>query len=255
MNIKLLIFGLAFVFAYTAISQHEMVSGGIIRADPNTKSISLVFTGDEFADGGDHIYNSLKRQQIKASFFFTGNFYANPHFKPIIKKLKKSNHYLGAHSDKHLLYTDWADRKKTLVTKDSFLKDLNENYRKMKKFGISKKEAFYYMPPYEWYNDTISTWAKEFGLQIVNFTPGTYSNADYTYPEMDDKYRSTDWIYNKILTFEEKHTLNGFVLLIHIGTDPRRKDKLYYKLDDLILLLKEKGYKLMRIDQLLSGNS
>lgn len=29
--------------------------GGIIRGDSTTKKIALVFTGDEFADGGDYI--------------------------------------------------------------------------------------------------------------------------------------------------------------------------------------------------------
>ncbi len=249
---KLVILGLAFIIANIGSSQHEVVCGGIVRANTASKFISLVFTGDEFADGGDHVYHILNRNKVKASFFLTGNFYANPYFSSLIKKLRKKKHYLGPHSDKHLLYNDWADRSKTLVSKDSFLRDLDENYRKMKVAGIAKKEAHYFMPPFEWYNDTISAWTEEYGLQIVNFTPGTYSNADYTFPEMGDKYRSTEWIYNKILTFEENYSLNGFILLIHIGTDPRRKDKLYNKLSDIITVLKNKGYTFKRIDDLLT---
>ncbi len=248
---KLVILGLAFILANNGIAQHQMVHGGFVRADTATKSISLVFTGDEYADGGDFIFQTLKKNKVKASFFFTGNFYANIQFSSILKKLIKNNHYLGAHSDKHLLYNDWTDRSKTLVTRDSFLTDLDENYRKMKLAGIAKKDALYFMPPYEWYNDTIASWARAYGLQIVNFTPGTYSNADYTYPEMGDKYRSTEWIYDKILTYEKANTLNGFILLIHIGTDPRRKDKLYFKLNELIPALKNKGYIFKRIDRLL----
>ena len=68
---------------------------------------------------------------------------------------------------------------------------------------------------------------------------------------MGDKYRSTEWIYDKILTYEKANTLNGFILLIHIGTDPRRKDKLYLKLNELIPALKNKGYIFKRIDRLL----
>lgn len=251
MHSKLVILGLAFILANNGIAQYEMVQGGIVRADTASKSISLVFTGDEYADGGNHIYQTLKKNKVKASFFFTGNFYTNPQFRSIIKKLKKNNHYLGAHSDKHLLYNDWTDRNKTLVSRDSFIRDLDENYKKMKSAGIEKKDALYFMPPYEWYNDTISAWARAYGLQIINFTPGTYSNADYTYPDMGDKYRSTDWIYDKILTYEKAYSLNGFILLIHIGTDPRRKDKLYFKLNELIPALKNKGYTFKRIDRLL----
>ena len=45
--------------------------------------------------------------------------------------------------------------------------------------------------------------------------------------------------------------LNGVILLIHAGTDPRRKDKLYDKLDELIGYLKKEGYTFKRIDDLL----
>jgi peptidoglycan/xylan/chitin deacetylase (PgdA/CDA1 family) len=45
--------------------------------------------------------------------------------------------------------------------------------------------------------------------------------------------------------------LNGVVLLIHAGTDPRRKDNLYNRLDELIGYLKKEGYKIKRIDELL----
>jgi hypothetical protein len=39
--------------------------------------------------------------------------------------------------------------------------------------------------------------------------------------------------------------------LIHAGTDARRKDKLYDKLDEMISWLKANGYSFRRIDELL----
>ena len=44
--------------------------GGIVRGDSTQKKIALVFTGDEFADGGSFIAQTLQQQKIKASFFF-----------------------------------------------------------------------------------------------------------------------------------------------------------------------------------------
>jgi endoglucanase len=87
---------------------------------------------------------------------------------------------------------------------------------------------------------------------LVDFTPGTRSNADYTYPEMGNKYLSSDTIFNSILHYEMKSTngLNGFILLVHIGTDPRRTDKFYWKLPALVNQLKERGYQFVRIDEL-----
>ncbi len=112
--------------------------GAIIRGDLSKKQIALVFTGDEFADGGEIITDVLNANNVKASFFLTGNFYKNPAFNAMIKRLKNDGHYLGAHSDKHLLYADWTNRDSLLVTREQFRKDLRRNYKRMKSFGIKK---------------------------------------------------------------------------------------------------------------------
>ena len=218
------------------------------------KKIALVFTGDEFADGGESIRASLKKQGIKASFFLTGRFYETSAFKPLIKGLKKDGHYLGAHSDKHLLYCDWVKRDSTLITQQKFAEDLRDNYRRMDEFDVKKSDAPYFLPPYEWYNKTIAEWTAAEGLSLVNFSPGTRSTADYTWPEMGKSYRPSEEIYRSIMTLEETdpHGLNGFILLVHIGTDPRRTDKFYHKLPDLLAELHSRGYSFERIDDLLN---
>jgi peptidoglycan/xylan/chitin deacetylase (PgdA/CDA1 family) len=226
--------------------------GGIVRGPVSSKRLAFVFTGGSFADGGDHIRAVLKKKGIKAGFFFTGDFYRTPEFAALIKSLAADGHYLGPHSDKHLLYCDWADRGKTLVTRDEFQADLLANYREMERFGVAKDRAPYVIPPYEWYNTDIVRWSCEMGLVLFNFTPGTSSNADYTTPTMKE-YLSSDAIYGRILDYEKKdpHGLSGFILLIHIGTDPERTDKLYLKLEDLVVELERRGYSFVRIDELL----
>ena len=213
----------------------------------------MVFTGHEFSEGGEFINQTLQQQKIKASFFFTGNFYRNPSFKNNILQLKKDGHYLGPHSDQHLLYCDWNKRDSLLVNKEEFQKDLLQNYSEMNRSGIKKDKARFFLPPYEWYNDSIATWTKELGLQLVNYTPGTLSNADYTTPTMKN-YRSSDSIYRSIIKYEQTHTagLSGFILLMHIGAGPERKDKFYLRLPQLINYLKQKGYQFQTVEQLLS---
>ena len=213
----------------------------------------MVFTGDEFADGGEYIAKVLKKENVYGSFFLTGNFYRNKKFKKILKDLKENGNYLGSHSDKHLLYCDWEKRDSLLVTREQFTQDLQNAYEELKRSGIEKDEAHYFLPPYEWYNDSIAEWTKEMGLQLVDFTPGTRSNADYTYPQMGNKYLSSDTIMKSILTYELKKSngLNGFILLTHIGTDPRRTDKFYKHLPALIEELKNKGYEFVRINEML----
>ena len=226
--------------------------GAIIRGDKTAKLLALVFTGDEFADGAPTIIRVLKRRGVKASFFFTGRFYRNPEFRSSIQQLKRDGHYLGAHSDEHLLYCDWNRRDELLISRETFEDDLKKNYVAMQAFGISKANARFFLPPFEWYNRRISKWTDEVGLQLINHTPGTRSNADYTTPVMKN-YVSSEAIMQRIKEYEalDPAGLNGFILLMHIGVAPERTDKLYDRLDDLLKWLGGNNYHLVRIDQLL----
>lgn len=160
---------------------------------------------------------------------------------------------MGAHSDKHLLYADWTKRDSLLVSEKEFKKDIERNYKRMQRFGIMKKDAVYFLPPYEWYNRSIASWTRDLNLILVNFSPGTLSTADYTYPGMKN-YRSSEEIYASIMNYENKSSngLNGFILLIHIGSDERRTDKFYLMLDTLLNELTTKDYTFVRIDELLN---
>ena len=244
---------------HSSVKKFSYSHGGIIRGDSTMKNIALVFTGHEFAEGGDFISSTLQQQGVKASFFFTGDFYRNASNKKLIDRLLTGRNFLGNHSNKHLLYCDWNNRDSLLVTKSEFLGDLfplTETLGRLAKKieQPNYKTAFtkYFLPPYEWYNDSISTWCQEAGIQLINYTPGTLSHADYTTTK-DKNYRSSETIYNSIMNYEKAKPagLNGFILLMHVGAGPGRTDKFYYRLPSLLRYLKQKGYQFKTIDQLL----
>ena len=251
--------GILLIPALPALSQAcgsslQTLHGAIVRGDTSRQELALVFTGDEYADGGSHIARVLADLDVSASFFFTGKFYRNPEFEGMIQTLRKEEHYLGAHSDQHLLYCSWEKRDSLLLSRLEFQEDLRENYRAMQAFGIQKEDAPFFLPPYEWYNDSIAVWTRETGLQLINFTSGTLSHTDYTVPGTS-AYRSSREIYRSILDYEQSSPagLKGFILLVHIGTASERTDKFYLHLDELISELKTRGYKFKRIDGLLKG--
>lgn len=232
-------------------SAFQKEQGGIIRGRADQKKIALVFTGHEFGDGLPQIDQTLNEYKVKGSFFFTGDFYNDPEFDGLIRSLKNGNHYLGGHSNKHPLYCDWTKRDSLLITNAEFMTDLKANYDAMARFGIRKNDAPFFLPPYEWYNERIAGWTAEAGLVLVNYSPGTRSNADYTFPEMGSRYLGSEEIYQSIIDREAKGGLNGFLLLFHVGTDPRRTDKFYGKLDKLIPFLKQRGFQLVTVNDLL----
>ncbi len=252
---------LSYYFSYLQKKGEELKSqngklkinnGAIIRGDVNKKNIFLIFSSHEYDDGGNIILNTLKRNNVKASFFFTGDFYRNEKFKDIINKLNKDGHYLGGHSDKHILYADWNKRDSLIVTKAELINDIQNNYKAMEAFGISKKSSPFYLPPYEWHNEAVCKYTEEIGVKVINITPKTMINQDWTIPT-SGKYYSSDELIKLLYDFEknDKNGLNGAIILIHFGTHPVRIDKLYNKLDTILKELKNKGYNFKTVNELI----
>lgn len=224
----------------------ELSRGGIIRGPKDAPSIALVFTGHGYAEGAETILNELARHHAHGSFFLTGTFLTNRTFKPLVKRMQVEGHYLGPHSDGHLLYCEWDAARKTLVTPAEFRADLKRNLAKL------PRSPRYFLPPFEQYNEEIVTWSAGMGLTLINFTPGTRANADYT-GEADANFVSSQKIFDSILKRErdDPHGLNGFILLLHVGSGPGRADKFHARFGELLDQLAGKGYQFVRVDELL----
>lgn len=220
--------------------------GAVIRLNPEEKVIYLIFSADSMFEGASKVLETLSLFDIKGSFFFTGNYLRMKEHEQITRKIIKQGHYVGAHSDKHLLYAPWGDRDNSLVAGDSLLNDIRNNYRELSRFGISAEDAPWYLPPYEWYNRESVYLTSLLGIETINYTPGTATPADYTTPDMKN-YRSSDELIDALMKFEKREGLDGAFILIHPGTEESRKDKLYDRLESIISELKGKGYRFDRL--------
>ena len=156
--------------------------------------------------------------------------------------------FVGPHSDGHLLYAPWENRDSMLVTREQYNRDMTANLKELIRFGVKPEEVNYFLAPYEWYNAKISAWSADRKMQLINFTPGVGTNADYTTPDMP-KYKSSKVLNDQLLHFEANNPdhLNGAIILIHLGTHPNRSDKFYNSLDQIIKSLKKKGYSFRRL--------
>lgn len=221
--------------------------GALVRTDPQQKKIHLVFSAHDTGEGFQTVLDVLDRYGIKASFFLTGHFLRQDHFRDVVTEMVERNHYVGPHSDDHLLYVPWENRDSLLVSRAMFQSDLMKNLAELEKYGIDREEVTWYLAPYEWYNAKIVEWTKDQGMNLLNFTPGIGTQADYTTPGMAN-YRSSDQLMEGILKFEsaDANGLNGVIMLIHPGTDPQREDKFYHRLDQLLQKLITKGYTFSR---------
>jgi endoglucanase len=225
--------------------------GAVVRGRRDVKVLALVFTGHEFGEGGTTILDALAARRARASFFLTGDFLRRPDFEPLVRRIVEDGHYLGPHSDKHLLYCDWTAAKKTLVTREQFETDLERNVAAIERFGVPADRIRYFLPAYEWCNREIVAWAGSLGFETINFTPGTRSNADYM-EDADAKFVSSPAIEESILRAEQSQPggLGGFLLLLHVGAGPRRTDKMHARLGGLLDRLAARGYRFVRIDEI-----
>ena len=228
------------------------VEGAPVRGDVSKKQIALVFTGGELGEGTPHILDALAARNIKASFFLTGDFLRQPDLIPHVRRMISSGHYVGPHSEAHPLYAPWEDRSKTLVSEADFKADLQKNIHDLRALGALRDAAtpVYFIPPFEWYNADQARWARDMNVLLFNFTPGSGSNRDFA-PEGHKSFVPSEKIVADVLAYEEKdpHGLNGFLLLLHLGST--RADKVHPHIPPLLDELRERGFTFVRVDELL----
>src|SRR5690606_8675812 len=105
--------------------------------------------------------DTLRAAGVPGAFFFTGDYLAKRWHREIVERAVREGHYVGPHSDKHLLYCAWDDREKTLVTREEFARDLRRNVADLVSTGVPREEISWWIPPFEWYNAEIAGWARE----------------------------------------------------------------------------------------------
>jgi peptidoglycan/xylan/chitin deacetylase (PgdA/CDA1 family) len=226
--------------------------GGIVRGDRTKKQIALVFTGGDYGEGTAPILDTLRQRQVHASLFVTGGFLRQLAQANLLKRAVREGHYVGPHSDQHLLYAPWEDREKSIVGEQQFKHDLKKNLANLRRLGaLPQGQQVFFIPPYEWFNQDQVRWSHDLHATLFNFSPGSGSNRDYL-PESDQRFVSSREILDGILKYEQKSSdgLNGYILLLHLGAD--RNDKMYLLLPELIRELRARGYEFVRIDKLLS---
>ena len=232
----------------------EVREGGLVRGPVDARKIALVFTGHEFAEGATAILDALAARKAAASFFVTGEFCRDPANRPILARAVAERHLVGPHSDAHLLYAPWSGEKRTLVSPEEFRSDLDRNFEALERLGVERDAVSVWVPPFEWWTPEIASWSRETGLRLVGVTPGTRAAADYT-AEGAKGFVPSAAIVESVLARErlDPHGLNGWILLMHLGAGPGRADKLHERLPSLLDALAERGYELVRLDDLVKG--
>ncbi len=226
--------------------------GAIVRGDPTVHELALVFTGGEFGEGTEHILDTLERAAVPAAFFVTGAFLAPPGRAELVRRMVKDGHYVGPHSDAHPLYCPFDDREHTLVTRAFFASDLEANIAALRALGsLAPGQPVWFIPPY----------------RVVQPRPGPMGARARRHDvllharqrlesRLDPRGRRTIRVVaadpGRHIAYEQRdpHGLNGFILLLHLGSG--RRDPMHSRLGALIDALHARGYRFVRVDELLA---
>ena len=225
---------------------------GVVRKiNPQKKEIYLVFTAHfstndqgkfENFDGIWSVLDTLKSRGVHGSFFPTGVCFEQPKYERAIERILLEGHYLSAHSYGHLLLVD--DNGKTRIGADSIARDLAKMQHQLERFGLAKSQFRWMIPPYETYNQETADALRQGGYSLLNPTAGIITDMDWA-PLGAKGYRTGQQILDNLWAYEQQHTLQGVILLVHAMHYPNRpdQDRVYTHLGEIIDHLRAEGYQ------------
>lgn len=231
----------------------ELFRRSILRGNSDRKKLAITFDAGAEDSNTREILKILKQHQLNCTLFLTGKFMErNP---DLVKEMIEAGHEIANHTYNHPHLTsyeqDFQHQLLPHITRDFVHQQLMRTDSIF--FSISGEHLKpYWRAPFGEYNNQILTWAAETGYLHIHWT-GSFDTHDWVTDESSKLYRSPDEIYTDIMAIDEKHPqgLNGVIMLMHL-TSNRDEDHVYEILPKLIETVRDRGYALGKITDLLN---
>ncbi len=192
----------------------------VYSVETDKKEIALTFNcawGDE---GTDRLLSILKEENIKCTFFFVGDFAEK--YPDTVRKIYNMGHTVGNHSMKH------GDP--THQEYEEILSDISACNELL--YSITGKMPVLYRAPSGSYDNKTIEAAESLGMTAVQW------DAD----SIDWKNPSAEKIVSRVTG----KVTNGSIVLFHLG-----KENTLDAIDDIIEILRERGYSFTTVEELL----
>lgn len=212
-----------YVAGYVAVSSN--VNGRelpIYCVDTDKKKVALSFDAAWGNEDTKKILDILKKHDVHVTFFMTGGWVES--YPDDVKAIHKAGHDLGNHSENHKNMSQLSDEEKT--------KELMSVHEKVKK--LTGEDMTLFRPPYGDYDDRVVLNAKDNGYYTIQWSVDSLDWKDY----------GVDSIIDTVLN--HKALDKGAIILCHNGAKYTAE-----ALETLIKGLKEKGYEIVPISELI----
>lgn len=194
----------------------------IYCVETSEKKVALSFDAAWGADDTDDLLAILDKHDVKATFFLVGDWVRK--YPEEVKKIAAAGHDIGNHSNKHPHMGQ--------MSKEANIKEIMAAHEEVKKLtGI---EMNLFRPPFGEYNNTV----------IEAAEACNYYTIQWDVDSLDWKEYGVDPMIKQVLN--HKHLGNGSIILFH-NNAKYTKDAL----DAIITGLKEQGYEMVPISQLI----
>ena len=170
----------------------------------------------------DKLLQILKENNVKATFFMTGGWVSQ--YPDDVKTIFESGNDLGNHSENH--------KQMSLLSKDEMCRELDTVTKKVSDITNYKMSLF--RPPYGDYNNQLIHAARECGYYSIQWSVDSLDWKDYGAQNIIDT------------VLNHKNLKNGAIILMHNGAKHTAE-----ALPDIIKGLKEKGYEIVLISDLI----
>ncbi len=185
------------------------------------KQVALTFDCAWGAEDMPAILETLKANNVKATFFMVGDWMRK--YPDTVKAIAADGHDLGNHSDTHPHVAK--------LSKEQIKKDIHLAHNTIK--DLTGQDAKYYRPPYGEYNNTVIEAANECAYQTIQWDVDSLDWKEYGRQELIDK------------VLLHKNLSPGSIVLLHNATKYTAG-----ALDEVIKGLQQKGYTIVPISQL-----
>ena len=194
----------------------------IYSVETPDKKLSISFDAAWGADDTDTLLNILKDNDVLATFFLCGTWVEK--YPEDVKKIADAGHDIANHGNKHA-----HGAKLSLEQNKAEIQGCHDKIK-----AITGIEANLFRPPYGEYNNTVITAAEELNYFTIQWDVDSH----------DWMAKGIDYEVKRVLN--HKNLRNGSIVLFH--NDAKFTPQ---TLDTIIKGLKEKGYELVPISQLI----